>query len=84
MRTDGNRHLASRKGSHKPERMALLVVGMHRSGTSALTRVLSLAGASLPKRLYNETIGNPTGHWEPARMIEINDEMLAALGLTTK
>lgn len=30
-------------------RRALVVLGMHRSGTSAVTRVLSLCGASLPK-----------------------------------
>ena len=30
---------------------ALLVLGMHRSGTSAVTRVVNLLGADLPKEL---------------------------------
>jgi hypothetical protein len=32
-------------------RHAILVLGMHRSGTSTLTRLLGLFGADLPKRL---------------------------------
>src|SRR4051812_21010366 len=43
-----------RKVAPIPERLdrrALVVLGMHRSGTSAMTRMLSLLGASLPKHL---------------------------------
>ena len=42
-------------------RRALLVLGMHRSGTSALARVLSLRGASLPATLMAPNRGNPSG-----------------------
>jgi GT2 family glycosyltransferase len=37
---------------------AILVLGMHRSGTSALTRVLNLCGADLPKNLMQPIGGN--------------------------
>ena len=60
--------------------VCLLVLGMHRSGTSALTRVLSLLGAALPKRLMGASSGNETGHWEPERLVEYNDKLLAELG----
>lgn len=62
------------------KRRALLVVGMHRSGTSALTRTLSLAGATLPRDLMASGPHNPEGHWEPMPVAELNDRMLAALG----
>ena len=64
-----------------PERRAILVLGMHRSGTSAITRVLSLLGADLPTELLEPVPGvNETGFWESARLVDIHDRMLAAAG----
>jgi GT2 family glycosyltransferase len=63
------------------KRRALLVLGMHRSGTSAFARVLSLRGASLPHNLLPANAGNRGGYWEPARIVELNDRILAAYGL---
>lgn len=61
-------------------RMALLVLGMHRSGTSALTRVFSLLGAELPATLLGGNPTNPTGHWESDAVRGFNDATLAAMG----
>ncbi len=61
-------------------RQCILVLGMHRSGTSALTRVLSLMGATLPKNILGANESNEKGHWEPARLIEYHDQFLAELG----
>ncbi len=60
---------------------ALLVLGMHRSGTSALTRVLSLCGAALPATLMapSETI-NPAGFWESEPLAHLHDEILESAG----
>lgn len=58
----------------------ILVLGMHRSGTSALTRVLSLLGASLPREMYGPTEDNEAGHWEPKRLVDWNDRLLTELG----
>lgn len=63
-----------------PRRLCLLVLGMHRSGTSALTRVLSLAGAKLPKDLMGAAAGNEAGHWESNRLVHFHNQMLAELG----
>ena len=60
---------------------ALLVIGPSRSGSSALTAVLSLLGASLPATLMPPGPGNPHGHFEPQRLMELNEEILAAHGL---
>lgn len=59
------------------ERIGLAVLGMHRSGTSALTRVLSLLGAELPQRLMGANYANETGYWEPQKLVEINDQVLS-------
>ncbi|NRP87018.1 hypothetical protein GFPCMMHI_02938 [Ensifer adhaerens] len=59
-------------------RIGLVVLGMHRSGTSALTRVLSLLGADLPHRLMGPNGDNETGHWEPEDLVIINDQLLSA------
>jgi hypothetical protein len=53
---------------------------MHRSGTSALAHLLNVLGAQLPEEVLGPGYGNPLGHWEPTRLMEINDEILAVIG----
>jgi len=53
---------------------------MGRSGSSALTRVLSLCGATLPGALVGATDGNPLGHWEPESALALNQDFLAQHG----
>ena len=60
----------------------VMVLGMHRSGTSALTRVLNLTGLHLGDEILDAREGNASGHWEPIRVIELNERVLAALGRT--
>jgi hypothetical protein len=59
---------------------AILVLGMHRSGTSALARLINVLGAELPEELYPPEHGNPLGHWESLHLLKLNDEMLAFIG----
>jgi hypothetical protein len=61
-------------------RRAILVVGMHRSGTSATARVLNLLGVPLPGELVPGFEGNPLGHWEPERIVHLHDAMLRDAG----
>ena len=63
-----------------PGRNAIIVLGMHRSGTSALTRVISLLGAGLPKRVMGPHASNERGHWEPDRLVALHDRMLHEIG----
>ena len=60
--------------------VVLIVVGMHRSGTSALGYCLTRLGAGLPLNIVGAGDANERGHWEPAKIIELNDRYLAALG----
>ena len=62
------------------QRTCLLVLGMHRSGTSAITRILNLMGAELPKQLLGAGPSNEAGHWEPERLVLLHDQMLAEAG----
>ncbi len=52
---------------------------MHRSGTSALTRVLNLCGAGLPPgKLLPPNDENEDGFWESEPLVHLHDEILAA------
>ncbi|MFH0907216.1 MAG: sulfotransferase [bacterium] len=62
--------------------MQLLVLGMHRSGTSMVTRLLNLMGASLGPQEYiiAPDTRNPAGYWERADVFGVNEELLRAAG----
>ncbi len=55
-----------------------LVLGMHRSGTSAATQLLALAGCGLPENLVTADEHNARGYFEPWRIAVLNDERLRA------
>ena len=59
---------------------AVLVLGMHRSGTSAVTRWLNLLGVDLPSNLIPSNRHNMHGFWEPYNIVKLHDELLAATG----
>jgi hypothetical protein len=62
----------------------VVVLGMHRSGTSLVARLVNLVGPSVCRAgdLLVGRTGNPRGHWESRSMNAFNDELLAALGAT--
>lgn len=61
-------------------RVGVLVLGMHRSGTSALARVLNLLGCDLPKTLMDASPANEAGYWESRAIMNLNDEILSSAG----
>lgn len=61
-------------------RQALLVIGCHRSGTSALTRALSLVGWQLPLNLMPGNKANAPGFWEPLDIVRFNESLLERQG----
>ena len=62
------------------KRAAILVAGTHRSGTSALTRVLSIAGCDLPKTLMKPQPDNVEGFWESQAIKDLNQDILMSAG----
>lgn len=72
---------AQRDGTRQSERSnCVLVLGMHRSGTSALTRVLNLHGLSLGNSLLASNSANERGFWEHVDFLTFNDRLLNRLG----
>ena len=58
----------------------IVVLGMHRSGTSAITKSLELLGVGLGTDLYPADFDNPKGFWEDNECIGINEALLKHLG----
>lgn len=71
---------ATRSQGNTDRPVALFVLGMPRSGTSALTRVLSLSGATLPAGMLGADSGNPRGYWEPRKVLRLNNSILLRHG----
>lgn len=71
---------ASESGGGASTRRGILVAGVHRSGTSALTRVLSLAGAALPRTIMPPTKGNASGYFESQPIYEAQEQLFEAMG----
>ncbi len=62
-------------------RHAIMVLGVYRSGTSALTRVLNLCGATLPEAVHAPQMGlNPTGFWETEDVTDLDSRLMEQLG----
>lgn len=57
----------------------VFVLGMHRSGTSALTGMLVQAGFTAPSDLMPATVANPKGYWESLGILGINEGFLAEM-----
>ena len=57
-----------------------IIAGMHRSGTSALARVMNLLGYEIPGEIDSNTHHNASGHWEPVAFVALNMQLLHELG----
>ena len=62
--------------------ITLFVLGMHRSGTSAMTGVLNICGAWVGNEaeLTQASVENPNGFWERRDIREICDKLLQSAG----
>ena len=65
---------------HGFRKRAIVVAGMHRSGTSATAGVLGLLGCDLPKSLMDSASDNERGFSESIVVQVLNDEILESLG----
>lgn len=61
----------------------IVILGMHRSGTSVVTRGLQTLGVELGDRLMPSVAGiNDKGFWEDTDIVALNEEILHLLGST--
>ncbi len=63
------------------ENQLVLVLGMHRSGTSLVTSLIEAAGFCCGKYPMKPSKDNPNGYWEDELIVEINNKLLSSLGL---
>ncbi|WP_188051942.1 hypothetical protein [Azospirillum sp. Sh1] len=72
-------------GRERPEilksgAVGFVVLGMHRSGTSALAGWFAKRGVCRGDRFIGADDGNPDGYWEHEELVTINERLLAAAG----
>ncbi len=58
------------------EKLLTVVLGMHRSGTSVVTRSLHVLGGDTGNNLMEPWIDNPKGYWEDKSIVDFNNEIL--------
>nr|WP_169618091.1 sulfotransferase family protein [Ruegeria sp. PR1b] len=66
----------SEHSSASTARQAVVVLGMHRSGTSALAGVLARLGCALPEQIMPANDFNPKGFYESLGAYNLNDGLL--------
>jgi hypothetical protein len=66
--------------AHPQRPKALLILGMHRSGTSAVTRAVNLLGAEIGKNILLPGQGNAEGFWEHYDAARLDHDLLQAFG----
>lgn len=61
---------------------AIVVLGMHRTGTSLTMAALEALGVDAGSHLLPPGPDNETGYWEDKSVIDLNDRLLAVMGKT--
>lgn len=64
----------------RPRRRVLVVLGMHRGGTSAVAGVLHRLGVNFGPRLMPANADNPSGYYEHNDVVNLHDRFLLRLG----
>jgi hypothetical protein len=62
------------------DKSVVMILGMHRSGTSVLARCMEVFGRSLGNSLMPAYVDNPKGYFEDEEIVDLNNEMLVSLG----
>jgi hypothetical protein len=68
----------------KTNKSCIVVLGMHRSGTSAMMGALSKIGIPVGYKLIKPSGSNMKGYFESKRIVAFNSKMLGVLGVPTK
>jgi hypothetical protein len=62
--------------------LTIVILGMHRSGTSCVSRIVNISGAGLSVPVVRANASNRAGHWEPFESVAINEYILHINGGT--
>lgn len=72
--------MAKNQGYLMSKNQLVLVLGMHRSGTSLVTSMVESNGFFCGKHPMQPSRDNPNGYWEDDHVVDINNRLLASLG----
>lgn len=61
-------------------RTCVIVCGMHRTGTSAVARIVNLLGADIASDLIEPGTDNIRGYWESNSIVQVHEQLLEDLG----
>lgn len=61
-----------------PKKRAVIILGMHRSGTSVVSRFINMLGFDLGEHLMAPRKDNPKGFWENEEIVRHNEELMAS------
>ncbi len=75
-----SRSYSNAQNKARGPREAVLVLGMHRSGTSSVAGALVSLGGAAPLHLLPPQLDNEKGFWESSVLVALNDEILTAAG----
>ncbi len=64
----------------KGETKTVIVLGMHRSGTSMVSGILDILGVKMGDEMIGSDWTNPLGHFEDVKIVELNKEILKQAG----
>lgn len=67
-------------GTNQGKQHAVIIMGMHRSGTSAFARVLNLLGVDLGSSFLEADSANPRGYWEHLEIYDTHERLLNSMG----
>ena len=70
----------AKRQSKDNEKRVILILGMHRSGTSAIAGALRCCGLPFGDNLLMGLSDNPKGHFENRAILHLNESILADLG----
>lgn len=65
---------------HQKSPRIFLILGMHRSGSSLLTQLISKLGVHLGDEIMKADRFNPDGYWENLRVVDLHNRMLEEEG----
>lgn len=68
------------KNVRSKKRKCVLIFGMHRSGTSMMTRCINLLGVAAAKYSIAGDEHNQSGYWEPKLLNDLNTQLLQEAG----
>lgn len=60
----------------------VIVLGMHKSGTSITGKILEILNVKMGKELLKGDFSNPLGHFEDKKVIKLNEKLLNKVGGT--